>query len=420
MKLRNSSIFVLVLISLLIVGCSGNNSAGSGNGKETIEWWIPNWDEESAKELVEEFEKENPDIEVNISILTWETMENKIRVALETGEAPDLITELESRIQGYASKELLTNLDRYYEENLDKSDFVTSAIEINSFNDSIYGVPFRHDGSGVLYNKGMFEEAGLDPDSFPETWEEFMDVSKKLTKDTDGDGSIDQYGTAWPLGNQTNAVTRYLQLFYSHDGEILNDDETKSQFNTPAGIDSMEALVGTVFEEVVPKSTVEFDNDTLRDTFINERVAMYIGGPFDIEAIQSNNDHIELGTAVIPGPSGMGTTTVNGFSLIIPENNDNKDVTWKLIEFISQSENMAKLTDTFPATQSALDLPEFSDELLIPFQDQLENGKSEPSYQKWPEMEKIIYQNIQFVLQGDLTVEKATEQIDQEIEKILK
>src|SRR5699024_6141404 len=157
MKLRVSSIFVLVLISFLIVGCSSKESSGSNDGKESIEWWIPNWDEDAAEELVEEFEEENPDIEINLSILTWETMENKIRVALETGEAPDIITELESRIENYASKGFLTELDDYYENDLDIDDFISSSLDINTYEEKLYGLPFRHDGAGVLYNKNMLD-----------------------------------------------------------------------------------------------------------------------------------------------------------------------------------------------------------------------------------------------------------------------
>lgn len=423
--MRNQVIKLLLLLSvfLLVAGCSGNeNSSGSENDKndkKEITWWVPNWDEKSARELVTEFEKENPDIKVKIVVTTWDTMENKIRVALMSTDAPNVITELESRIESYASLGLLTNLDSYYESSLDKSDFVNSALEINTYDNSVYGVPFRHDGSGVLYNKTMFKEAGLDPDDFPETWSEFMEAAKKLTIDTNGDGSVDQYGTAWPLGDQANAVTRYLQLFYSHGGDILNENEDKSNFNTTAGKEALKDLISTLTEGVAPKSTLELDNTTLRNLFINERIAMYIGGPFDVEPIQSENDSIDIGTSVIPGPDGMGTTTVNGFSLIIPESAPNKDVSWKLVEFIAQPENMAKLTETFPATQTAMELPEFSDDLLLPFQEQLENGKSEPAYQTWPEMERVIYQYIQLVIQGNVKIEEAVEQIDIEINKIL-
>src|SRR5699024_3910173 len=357
MKLRVSSIFVLVLISFLIVGCSSKESSGSNDGKESIEWWISNWEEDAAEEVVEEFEEENPDIEINLSILTWETMENKISVALETGEAPDIITELESRIENYASKGFLTELDDYYENDLDIDDFISSSLVINTYEEKLYGLPFRHDGAGVLYNKNMFEEAGLDPENFPETRDEYIKAAEKLTKDTDGDGENDQYGLALPLGNQENAAVRYLKLLYNLEGELLNEDRNESALDTPEALKAMQELNNEV-ENYAPKSTMELDNDSLRDLFINEKIAMYIGGQFDIEPIEEGNPSIDLGTALIPGFDGVGTTTVDGFSMIMPEHGKNKEEAWRLMKFVAEPENMAKITETFPATNSALEEPE--------------------------------------------------------------
>jgi multiple sugar transport system substrate-binding protein len=79
----------------------------------------------------------------------------------------------------------------------------------------------------MIYNKDMFEAAGLDPDAFPTTWEELEEVAKALTVDTDGDGVIDQYGLGWPLGNEGNAVVRFYQLTYNFGGSITNAEGTK-------------------------------------------------------------------------------------------------------------------------------------------------------------------------------------------------
>ncbi|MBW8351730.1 ABC transporter substrate-binding protein [Bacillus sp. IITD106] len=408
-----------LIVSAVMTGCSSVNNANGSNNKK-VTWWIPNWDEEEAKEIVKKFEEENKDIKVELSILTWDTMENKIRVALETGEVPDVITELESRIGNYASEGFLTELDSYFEKSLDKNDFISSAIDINSYEGKIYGLPFRHDGAGVLYNKTMFKEAGLDPDNFPKTREEYLAAAEKLTKDTNGDGKIDQYGIGLQLGNQDNALVRYLQMLYSLGGELLNEDRTQSMLDSPEALKAMEELTNEVKNGLAPKSSMELDNTGLRDLFINEKVAMYVGGQFDIEPIQNGNPSIELGTALIPGFDGMGTTTVDGFSLIMPEKGKNKDATWKLMEYIAKPENMAKLTDTFPATNRALKDPKFEDPLLQPFAQQLESGKAKPGYKEFPEITKIIYRYMQLIILDDMDVELAMSKIHEEVSSLLK
>ncbi|CAH0120269.1 hypothetical protein PAE9249_02786 [Paenibacillus sp. CECT 9249] len=426
---------LLVLIGLLLligtIGCgsgsggSGNQGGGSeapagGGKKQTISWWVPNWDEETARKLVAKFESENPDIKVDIVVTTWDTMENKIRVALMASDAPEVITDLESRVKDYAAKNLLAKLDDYVERDLDKSDIIPSALDINTYDGSLYGIPFRHDGSGILYNKGMFEKAGLDPDRFPETWDEFIKAAEKLTVDTDGDGKIDQYGMAWPLGNQANAITRFMQLLFTEGGSFFDETGKKAVLNSPEAVEAMRKLTATVIDGTAPKSTMEVDNTGVRDLFVNEKVAMYIGGQFDIEPIRKAKPSIELGTAVLPGPDGMGTTTVDGFSFIMPQTAGKKDLGWRLIQFLSEPENMGELTATFPGRKSALTLPKFSDPLLQPFAKQLDKGETKPVADRWTDIEKILYRNMQLIILEQKDVQATMDQANREIDALLK
>lgn len=390
-------------------------------GKATITWWVPNWDEEIVRQLLTSFESENPNIKVELVITTWDTMQNQIRMGLMSNTPPDLITELESRILAYAEQGLLTNLDQNVASSseITKDDIIASALDINSYNGSLYGIPFRHDGSGVYYNKTMFKNAGLDPESFPVTWDEAIEASKKLTIDTNNDGTPDQYAMAWPFGNQPNTVTRFAQQLYSRGGDFLSADGKTCTLDTSAAIDAMKAIAATFTDGIASLSSMEIDNTQLRALFVNQGIAWYICGPFDIEPIKQEAPNLDFGTAVIPGVDGMGTTTVNGFSVIIPSGAANKDAAWKLTEYITRVENMAQLTNTFPARKSALSLEKFSTPLMQPFAKQLEKGKSEPAYLNWAEMETIIYTYMQKVILNNMASEEALTSITKEINNLL-
>lgn len=386
----------------------------------TIEWWVPNWDEESATTLVEEFEAENSDIEVELVITTWDTMENQIRTALSNNNPPQVITELESRIPRLAEQELLAEIDPFLEDSsITKDDIVTSALDMNTVGDALYGLPFRHDGNGVYYNVGMFEEAGLDGENFPATYAELLEASEALTQDTDGDGTIDQYATAYPFGNQANAVTHFVRLVYTNGGTILNEDGTEATLDTPEAIAAMSDIAILFDEGFATISSTELDNTTLRGLFVNEQIAYYVSGPYDVDPIQEENPDIELGTAVIPGPDGMGTTTANGFSLIIPAGAENQDAAWQFVEFVAEPENMGRLTATFPGRKSAYELERFSDPLLQPFAEQLEQGQSEPAFSEWPLMEEVIFEYIQLVVLGEISPEDAMVEVDAAIDEIV-
>ena len=56
-----------------------------------------------------------------------------------------------------------------------------NALDITSVDGKEYGVPFRYDGSSIYYNIDMLKAAGYD--AFPETWDEMVEMSKKLSKD---------------------------------------------------------------------------------------------------------------------------------------------------------------------------------------------------------------------------------------------
>lgn len=421
MKKIGICFIVLFLISgVILSGCSQQDVAetqeSSGESAEiaqepvTIKWWVPNWDEEVATTLISEFEAENPNIKVEMTITTWDTMEGQIRTALNGENAPDVITDLESRTPAYAEQGLLTNLASYFEASaVDMNDFVSSAIPLNSYDGDMYGMPMRHDGPAMIYNKDMFEAAGLDADAFPTTWAELEEVAKLLTVDTDGDGVIDQYGLGWPLGNEGNAVVRFYQLTYNFGGSITNEEGTKCELNSAAGQQALEYLYNNLnVDEVTPRSALESDNTGLTNLFINKKIAIYSNGSYDLSVIREGAPDISIGTATYPGiGEGIGITIVNGFNLYIPENSNNKDAAWKLVEFVGRPENSGRLTTTLPARKSAFELERYSDPLLGPFIEQMDSGKAGPTYTNWSQMQAEIYSQIQQVLLNNKDISTA-------------
>ncbi|MEA4907426.1 MAG: ABC transporter substrate-binding protein [Anaerolineaceae bacterium] len=397
-------------------------AAAESSEPVTITWWVPNWDEEVATVLIDEFEAQYPNIKVEVVITTWDTMEGQIRTALNGNNAPDVITDLESRVASYASQGLLANLDSYYTaSNVDMDDFFTSAIDLATYDGSLYAMPMRHDGPAMIYNKDMFEEAGLDPDAFPATWDELNEVAKLLTKDTDGDGTIDQYGIGWPLGNEGNAVVRFYQMAYNFGGSITNEEGTQCELNSEAGKQAMEYLNNNLnVDEVTPHSALEVDNTGLRNLFINKKIAIYSNGAFDIPEIQSQAPDINIGTATYPGNGdGIGLTIVNGFSLYIPENAKNKDAAWELLNFIGLPENSGRLTTTFPARRSAMSLEKFSEPLFQPFIEQMDSGRAGPTFVNWPSMQTAIFAEMQEVMINGKDVDQALNDMCAEVDQLL-
>ena len=143
-----------------------------------ILWWTPNWGEARARELAQKFEAANPDIKVNLEITVSDGLPARIQTALVSGSPPDLIEAQHGWVAPYAQAGLLLPLDDVLE---DKEDYVPAALDYDTWDGKLWGIPYRIETHGVIYNKGTFKAAGLDPEKPPQTWTELVDAAKKLT-----------------------------------------------------------------------------------------------------------------------------------------------------------------------------------------------------------------------------------------------
>ena len=237
-----------------------------------------------------------------------------------------------------------------------------------------------------------------------------------MSKELSGDGV---YGFAWPLGNQANAVTRLVQQLYTYGGDILNEDETKCLLDSDAAKKALGNIVNSISEGYASPSSAEIDNTKMREMFASGQIAFNFTGPFDVEPLRSEYPDLNFKTAVIPGDGKMGCTTANGWCVSMAKNSENKEAAARFLAYITTPENQARLTDSFPASKTAIEYEQFSEEALKPFTEQLNNSKAEPTYENWAEMEPVIYQYIQNAVSGNMTVEQACEGMTADIDALL-
>lgn len=326
---------------------SADKKEGGSSEAVTIQWWTPNWDEPESREMAEEFEKDNPNIKVELVITDWDTYKDKITTAISAKGAPELFTILLTDVKPFAGKSLLEPLtDLGTNAGVDFDDILAPALDITSVGGQAYGIPFRYDGSGIYYNETMLKEAGYE--AFPKTWDEMLDMSSKLSEE----GKV---AFAWPLGNQANAVTRFVQQLYTYGGEILNEDETKCLLDSDEAVTALENIVDSIKEGYASQSSSEIDNTKMREMFGTEQLAFNLTGPFDVDSLKTDYPDLKWKTAVIPGDGGMACTTANGWCVAMAQNSEHKEEAAKFMAYITEPENQARLTDSFPASKTAME-----------------------------------------------------------------
>jgi multiple sugar transport system substrate-binding protein len=270
-------------------------------------------------ELVKEYNETNQDnVYVEEVILDWSTLYSKILLDFESGTPPDIMTIQQSGLYQNVDLGILADItDLMPEYGFVKEDFIESAWNGSFIGNKQYAVPFDLHPLALYYNVGLFEAAGLDPDNPPATMDEFLEAAQKLTVDTNGDGSIDQYGFGLAYSGGIPFRT-WMSLLWQHEGEdILNESKTEAAFNTEAGLESLEFLRDLVYEyKVVPEQEQSPDDD-----FMKGIVAMMISGPwsqFDFNTV----DGLEYATAPLPVFYDQPAAWADSHMLALPNTND--------------------------------------------------------------------------------------------------
>jgi len=377
------------------------NATQGARSDDTVTWWVPDWDYAAATAVVEEFEAEHPDIQVELVQTTGDTVANRVAVALDSGNVPDVITDSIARIRGYATDGKLADVSGLYGDDMPVDDFAPGLVDALTVDGSTYAVPYRWATNALIYNPELFAAAGIDAP--PTTWAEFEEDARLLTQG-------DVVGTAWPMqGDANDLVLRFLDFAISGGATIEDGMPSLTESSTQSAVE----LIGTsILDGWASPSSFELDNTGIRELFLQGRVAMYPAGVFDVDF--ALNEGAPIATAPLPGPDGVGTAQGVGWAYIIPEASTRQDAAKELVAFLGQPENMAALTLTFPARVSASDDPKFTTPERVPYAEQLaEHSIPAPNDPRWTAIIQQIHDELQRVALGQTSAEDAAATIQQ-------
>ncbi|MEV7914075.1 ABC transporter substrate-binding protein [Streptomyces griseus] len=390
---------VVVAAVVLLAGTTAYSIVQGGSRGNAVTWWVPDWDYRKAVELVGEFEQQHPDVKVDLVQTTGNTVAKRTSVALDSGNAPDVITESLSRVRSYASKGQLADVSDVYGPQVPAADFAPGLVDSLTFDARTYAVPYRWATNALIYNPRLFEEAGIDTP--PRTWAEFVSVAKRLTRG-------DVVGTAWPMQGDPNDLTLRFLDFALSDGTTIDDGMPR--FTQGSAESALKLIGGSIREGWAGRSSFELDNTGIRELFLQGRVAMYPAGVFDVDtAVEKKAD---VATALLPGPDGPGTAQGVGWGYIIPKAARQPDAAKKLVAFLAEPRNMAGLTVTFPARTSASKDAKFTTPQRRPFAQQLaQHSLPAPNSPRWAATVPAVRDAIQEVALGRLTPAEGAAQI---------
>jgi multiple sugar transport system substrate-binding protein len=394
------------LLSAAIVALS----AGAALAGE-VTWWTPNFSEARARTLVKKFQAANPGITVKLEITTTDGLPQRVLTALQSGAAPDIVDVQHGWVNGYAQNQLVLPLDDVLK---DREDYIPAALQYVTWDNKLWGIPYRIETHAVIFNKGDFTAAGLDPSKPPQTWDELVAAAEKLSANGKSGFAITGGGEVG------NTIFRSLPFMWMAGGGIISDDGKKVLVNSPESVKAVTFYTDFFKKKLSPASTLENDGTANRRLFIAEKVSMYQSGQFDVPSIRKENANIDVGVMPIPHPEGGNTAAIlGGWSLVVPSSAKNPDEAKTFIAFLAEAENQAVLTDTFPARKSAMEAERFNDPILEVFKQMLPFGRPVPAHPNWVQISQAYFDGIQRILLGDEDVQKAMDGAAAEIEPLL-
>ncbi|OAH15672.1 extracellular solute-binding protein [Streptomyces jeddahensis] len=339
-------------LALTATACGGSDSGDSADGPVTITWWdTSNATNEAPtyKTLIKQFEKANPDIKVKYVNVQFDQAENKFDTAAGSKGAPDVLRSEVGWTPAFAKKSYLLPLDGT-EALADKDKFQPNLIKQAQYEGKTYGVPLVTDTLALVYNKELFEKAGITEP--PATWDDLKSAAAKIKDKTGVDG---YWGST---------QSYYAQSFlYGEGTDTVDVDAKKITVKSDAAVKGYKTWLSLFDGKGLHKADTTADAYAhIQDAFVSGKVAAIIQGPWEITNFYKGSafkDKSNLGIATVPaGSSGKAGAPTGGHNLSVYAGSDkaHQEASLKFVKFMTSAksqEQIALKNSTLPTRDDA-------------------------------------------------------------------
>lgn len=406
--LQSWTICVAALFAIL---CILTLSCGKEGEGQVITFW-QFWPSNHLEPLLADFEADHPGVRVEMQQLTWASGFEKIVAAAAAGNPPDLCELGSTWVPRFASEGALAEVTTEIEPIKEKY----RMWEIATYRGGVFGWPWVLGTRVLFFNKDLLTQAGLDPDSPPQTWSQFLDASRRISSLGD-----DVYGFGLNAGERYVSYKKFMALAWGNGGDILSEDLSRSVFASPQNVETLEFYVG-----LLPFSLVE-RQDMIDQAFKDGRLGMMISGGWNLKRIPEEAPDLDYGVALVPRPDYGGTHSSfgGGEVLVIFSGSKQKELAAELARFMLSPENAVRLCrevrSVQPSFVGAEEDPYYvshpNDQIFVR---QLETAATPPAVPEWMEMEGVIDEAVERVIHGKTAPREALDQADRRLNELLR
>ena len=428
MKKSFLAVVALLLAACMFMACTKGGGSGAATGQPVsddptqisanLTMWTGTWNDGLVDQLLREFQKTYPNINVSCEYTPWDGMEDRYFAAMQAGVIPDIIDLAIAWTIPFARMGHLLAVDDLavkYGLNL-RDTYYPGGLETAEVDGRHYALPYRTEVMTFIYNKDLFAQAGLDPDRGPRSWAEVVEMGEKISALGNGIAGFGVCG--YDTGNLTAQV---YSIMFSNGVELLSADQSKAAFNTPAGVEALEFWAN--LRRIAPASVMENDGTANRNLFAEGRVGMIMTGSYDLPAIYEANPNIKMGFVVYPEfkPNVPRRAQQGGWNIAMTSTcTGNKvDPAFLWIKFLASPEISVIYSNTISAAKAAINNPIYSDPDLEMFLESLQYGKPVPGNINMNAITVIMYNESQGVIAGTKSAQAALNDAERQVNALL-
>lgn len=404
---------LIALFAISLVSCAP--PAGTPAPTSAISFMVFGDAAEKAayERLVAEFRQRHPNIDVTLIHIPGQSdYRKRLGVDFAAGTPADIVLLNYRRYAAFAAKGALEPLGPYLDQStlLSPGDFYTEAMTPFIWQGVLMCIPQNLSSLVVYYNRDLFRAAGL-PDPSPDwTWDEFLQTAQRLTRDPDGDGTIDQYG----LGMEVS-LFRVAPFIWQNGGDLVDNPQAPARLalDTPAAREAIQWFVDLQIKHRVTPDAVAEAAESSESRFLNGRLGMLLNSRRGVPTYRTITG-FDWDVAPLPqGKQRAGMLHADAYCMA--QASQQKAAAWTFIEFANSVEGqriIATTGRTVPSLRAVAGSPAFLDPQSRPansrvFLDGIPFLRTVPIMETWVDIEDLAAEELKRAFYGQATVDEA-------------
>jgi multiple sugar transport system substrate-binding protein len=408
-----------ILLTILVVLFSSSVYAQGNKARISfLSWPDPGG---GFEQVVADFERENPGIHVEIikGPTSTDLRQDMYVTSFLAGEPTyDMVLMDIIWVPKFAHQGWLLPLDEWFDKEAMKG-FLPGDIGGSMYNGRLYRIPLQTDAGMLYYRRDLLEESGL---AAPKTWEEFVEVAKRLQKPPI------RWGFVFQGKQYEGLVCNFLEFIWSFGGSVFSE-RGQLALDSPQNVEALAFMCDLIHgQKVTPPGVTTYEEEECRHIFQEGNAVFCRNWPYQWTLAQDERSPVrgKIGIAPLPHKKGHSShATLGGWGFGISKFTRKKDPCLRFIRYITGPGAQRKLhfrSGIVPARRSLFhdagilrESPHYADLFKI-----LLRARPRPVHRHYPRISDIISRYVHKALLRQKTPQYALKKAQSQIDKVIR